>query len=141
VTKQGISAIVNTTGNDTCHLILRGSNSGPNSDESSVSDAQAKLTGASVNHRLMIDCSHGNSRKDHSKQPAVAQQVATQVANGSTAIMGVMIESHLKAGKQNHQAGTPLVYGQSITDACLDWESTVPVLEQLAAAVRDRRRK
>ncbi len=139
VTKQGISAIVNTTGNDTCHLILRGSNAGPNSDATSVSKAQATLSAAAVNDLIMIDCSHGNSRKDHTKQPIVAQDVANQIANGSRAVMGVMIESHLKAGKQNHQAGTPLVYGQSITDACLDWESTVPVLEQLAAAVRERR--
>jgi 3-deoxy-7-phosphoheptulonate synthase len=139
VTKQGISAIVNTTGNDTCHLILRGSNVGPNSDATSVSQAQATLSAAAVNDLIMIDCSHGNSRKDHTKQPIVAQDVANQIANGSRAVMGVMIESHLKAGKQNHQAGTPLVYGQSITDACLDWETTVPVLEQLAAAVRERR--
>jgi len=139
VTKQGISAIVNTTGNDTCHLILRGSNAGPNSDATSVSQAQATLSAAAVNDLIMIDCSHGNSRKDHTKQPIVAQDVANQIANGSRAVMGVMIESHLKAGKQNHQAGTPLVYGQSITDACLDWETTVPVLEQLAAAVRERR--
>ena len=139
VTKQGISAIVNTTGNDTCHLILRGSNVGPNSDATSVSQAQATLSAAAVNDLIMIDCSHGNSRKDHTKQPIVAQDVANQIANGSRAVMGVMIESHLKAGTQNHQAGTPLVYGQSITDACLDWESTVPVLEQLAAAVRERR--
>ena len=139
VTKQGISAIVNTTGNDTCHLILRGSNAGPNSDATSVSQAQATLSAAAVNDLIMIDCSHGNSRKDHTEQPIVAQDVANQIANGSRAVMGVMIESHLKAGKQNHQAGTPLVYGQSITDACLDWESTVPVLEQLAAAVRERR--
>lgn len=139
VTKQGISAIVNTTGNDTCHLILRGSNSGPNCDSESVTDAEKKLTAAGVNQRIMIDCSHGNSLKDHTRQPAVAAEVAAQVAAGTQAIMGVMIESHLKAGKQNHNDETPLVYGQSITDACLDWESTKPVLENLAAAVRERR--
>lgn len=139
VTKQGISAIVNTTGNDTCHLILRGANEGPNFDESSITDAQQKLAAAGVNDRIMIDCSHGNSRKDYTKQPAVAADVCRQLAAGSRAILGVMIESHLKAGKQNHDDATPLVYGQSITDACLDWDSTVPVLEQLAAAVRERR--
>jgi len=139
VTKQGISAIVNTTGNDTCHLILRGSNAGPNYDEASVNDAQKSLSVAGVNDHIMIDCSHGNSRKDHTRQPAVAAAVGDQVAAGSRAIVGVMLESHLKAGKQNHHDATPLVYGQSITDACLDWASTEPVLEQLAAAVRERR--
>jgi len=139
VTKQGISAIVNTTGNDTCHLILRGSNAGPNFDAASVNDASERLTLAKVNHHIMIDCSHGNSRKDHTRQPAVAAEVAAQVAAGSRSIMGVMIESHLKAGKQNHQSNTPLVYGQSITDACLAWEDTVPVLDVLAEAVRKRR--
>ncbi|MDA0823456.1 MAG: 3-deoxy-7-phosphoheptulonate synthase [Proteobacteria bacterium] len=141
VTKQGISAIVNTTGNDTCHLILRGSNVGPNCDRESIIDAQANLAAAAVNDRIMVDCSHGNSRKDHTQQPLVAAQLAQQIAEGSTSVMGVMLESHLKAGKQDHQNGVPLVYGQSITDACLDWESTVPVLEQLAAAVRTRRQR
>ena len=139
VTKQGISAIVNTTGNDTCHLILRGSNAGPNYDDESVSTAQGKLTGAGVNDRIMIDCSPGNSCKDHTRQPDVAASICRQLAGGSRAIMGVMIESHLKAGKQNHHDDTPLVYGQSITDACIDWESTEPVLDALAAAVRKRR--
>jgi len=139
VTKQGISAIVNTTGNDTCHLILRGSNSGPNYDEESITSAQQMLAKAAVNDHIMVDCSHGNSRKDHTKQVNVATDICGQVKSGSRAIMGVMIESHLKAGKQNHQAGVPLVYGQSITDACLDWESTEPLLEQLAASVRARR--
>jgi len=139
VTKQGISAIVNTTGNDTCHLILRGSNAGPNCDVASVDDATTKLSKANVNAHVMIDCSHGNSRKDHTRQPAVAAEVGAQVASGSQSVIGVMIESHLKAGKQNHHDETPLVYGQSITDACLDWESTKPVLDELAAAVRERR--
>ncbi len=139
VTKQGISAIVNTTGNDTCHLILRGSNSGPNYDADSISGAQQRLEAAGVNDHIMVDCSHGNSRKDHTKQPSVATDICDQVAAGSSAIMGVMIESHLKSGKQNHQEGTPLVYGQSITDACLEWASTEPVLDQLAASVRARR--
>lgn len=139
VTKQGISAIVNTTGNDTCHLILRGSNAGPNYDAESIASAQQRLAAAGINDHIMVDCSHGNSRKDHTKQPVVATDICDQVAAGSNAIMGVMIESHLKAGKQNHQDGTPLVYGQSITDACLDWTSTEPLLDQLAASVRARR--
>ena len=139
VTKQGISAIVNTTGNDTCHLILRGSNTGPNYDRDAIASAQQSLAAAAVNDLIMVDCSHGNSRKDHSKQPEVAREVGDQIAAGSRTIMGVMIESHLKAGKQNHQDGSSLVYGQSITDACLDWESTEPLLDQLAASVRARR--
>jgi len=139
VTKQGNSAIINTTGNDTCHLILRGSNAGPNYDRSSIMDAQKSLTAAGVNDHIMVDCSHGNSRKDHTKQPQVALDISEQIASGSGAVMGVMIESHLRAGKQNHQDGSPLVYGQSITDACLDWESTEPLLDQLATSVRARR--
>jgi 3-deoxy-7-phosphoheptulonate synthase len=141
VTKQGISAIVNTKGNDSCHLILRGANSGPNYDAESVARASHRLQEAGVNSRIMIDCSHGNSRKDHTRQPAVAHDVATQIGSGSAAIFGVMIESHLKAGKQNHHDGTPLVYGQSITDACIAWETTEPVLREFAAAVRQRRDK
>jgi 3-deoxy-7-phosphoheptulonate synthase len=104
-----------------------------------VSAAQKALSAAGVNDHIMIDCSHGNSRKDHTRQPAVAAAIGDQVAAGSRAVVGVMLESHLKAGKQNHHDETPLVYGQSITDACLDWESTEPVLQQLAAAVRERR--
>ncbi len=139
VTKQGISAIVNTTGNETCHLILRGSNTGPNYDLDAIASAQKSLSAAGVNDLIMVDCSHGNSRKDHTKQAGVASAISEQIASGSRAIMGVMIESHLKAGKQNHQDGSSLVYGQSITDACLDWESTEPLLDQLAASVRARR--
>ena len=89
----------------------------------------------------MIDCSHGNSRKDHRNQPAVAGEVAAQVAAGNRSLCGVMLESHLREGKQNHSAATPLVYGQSITDACIAWDTTVPVLEELAAAVQARRAK
>ncbi len=139
VTKQGISAIVNTTGNGTCHLILRGSNAGPNYDDASVCAAQQKLAAAGVNDHVMIDCSHGNSLKDYTRQPAVAGNICRQIAGGSRAIMGVMIESHLKAGKQDHHDDTPLIYGQSITDGCLDWASTEPVLNELASAVSERR--
>jgi 3-deoxy-7-phosphoheptulonate synthase len=87
----------------------------------------------------MVDCSHGNSRKDHTRQPQVAAEVAAQLAAGGDTICGVMIESHLKAGRQNQVPGQPLEYGQSITDACIAWDDTVPVLEQLAEAVRARR--
>jgi 3-deoxy-7-phosphoheptulonate synthase len=139
VTKQGLSAIVTTTGNDACHLILRGSQGGPNHDAKSVAEVAAKLRNVGLPARIMIDCSHGNSQKDYRRQPAVAHEVAEQVATGSDAICGVMLESHLVEGRQDLEPGKPLVYGQSITDACISWEMTVPILEELADAVRARR--
>jgi 3-deoxy-7-phosphoheptulonate synthase len=139
VTKQGISAIVTTKGNELCHVILRGSNTGPNHDAASVEQCAGILRKAGQPARLMVDCSHGNSRKDHTRQPQVAAEVAAQLAAGGDTICGVMIESHLKAGRQNQVPGQPLEYGQSITDACIAWDDTVPVLEQLAEAVRARR--
>jgi len=140
VTKQGISAIVTTKGNENCHVILRGSNSGPNYDAKAVEACAATLAQAGLSNRIMIDCSHGNSRKDHNRQPAVAADISAQVSAGSQLIGGLMIESHLKEGKQNHSGDTPLIYGQSITDACLSWAATEPVLVALAAAVQSRRR-
>ena len=139
VTKQGIAAIVTTKGNDTCHLILRGSNAGPNYDDASVGAVATALAAAGLRDRMMIDCSHGNSRKDHRQQPEVVRELCRQIAAGSYLICGVMLESHLKEGKQNHTNATPLVYGQSITDACMSWEMTEPLLYELAAAVRQRR--
>jgi len=139
VTKEGLAAIVGTRGNPDCHVILRGSSSGPNHDVASVARAAGALSEAGLPRRLMIDCSHGNSGKDHNRQPAVAGEVAAQIVAGQSAIVGVMIESHLVGGKQSHQPGRQLVYGQSITDGCLGWEETVPVLEGLAEAVRRRR--
>ncbi len=139
VTKQSIAAIVSTSGNDTCHLILRGSNSGPNHDAQSIEAAAAALRAADLRDRLMVDCSHGNSLKDHRRQPEVARELCQQIAAGSQSICGVMLESHLKEGKQSHHAATPLVYGQSITDACMSWAMTEPVLHELADAVRQRR--
>ncbi|MGB1881286.1 MAG: 3-deoxy-7-phosphoheptulonate synthase, partial [Gammaproteobacteria bacterium] len=139
VTKQSIAAIVSTAGNDTCHLILRGSNRGPNYDAAAIAEAAQALRDAGLRERLMVDCSHGNSRKDHKRQPEVAASLCEQLAAGSHNICGVMLESHLKEGKQNHADATPLVYGQSITDACMSWEMTAPVLRDLAAAVRARR--
>jgi 3-deoxy-7-phosphoheptulonate synthase len=139
VTKQGLSAIVTTTGNDACHLILRGSQTGPNHDAKSVAEVAAKLRKVGLTDRIMIDCSHGNSQKDYRRQPEVAHVVAEQVAAGTDAICGVMLESHLVEGRQDLEAGKPLVYGQSITDACISWETTVPILEELADAVRARR--
>lgn len=139
VTKQGISAIVGTTGNDCCHVILRGSTAGGNYDQSSVEDVASRLARASLPHRLMVDCSHGNSEKDHRRQPLVAAEVARQVREGSGSIFGVMLESHLLEGRQSLEAGQPLTYGQSITDACISWETTVEVLEELAEAAAARR--
>lgn len=139
VTKQGISAIVTTTGNDCCHLILRGSNHGPNYDAASVAEAAARLRAEGVPHRVMLDCSHGNSNKDYRRQPAVVQDVAGQINAGSDDICGVMIESHLKEGNQKLVDKQTLTYGQSITDACISWETTAPLLDELAAAVRARR--
>jgi 3-deoxy-7-phosphoheptulonate synthase len=139
VTKQGLSAIVETRGNDACHVILRGSSAGPNHDAPSVDALVEKLRASGLPERVMVDCSHGNSRKDYKRQLEVAAEVADHVSSGSTAVCGVMLESHLVEGRQDLVPGKPLTYGQSITDACISWEATVPVLEQLATAVRQRR--
>jgi 3-deoxy-7-phosphoheptulonate synthase len=139
VTKQGLSAIVATRGNPDCHIILRGSSKGPNFQTEPVAKAIAELTKAGLPPQLMIDCSHGNSRKDPENQPAVARDIAEQIRAGSGSVTGVMIESHLVAGRQDRAPGRQLTYGQSITDACLAWDDTVPTLHMLAAAVRARR--
>jgi len=139
VTKQGLSAIVATRGNPDCHLILRGGNSEPNYDAGAVARAIAVLEKAKLPGRLMIDCSHGNSRKDPARQPEVARDIAGQIRAGGRAIAGVMIESHLVGGRQDAAPGRPLTRGQSITDACLAWSDTVPTLRDLADAVRARR--
>ncbi len=139
VTKHGLAAIVATRGNPDCHVILRGASHGPNYSAEPVAKAIAALAAAGVPQRLMVDCSHGNSGKDHQRQPVVAADVASQIAGGQRAMIGVMIESHLLGGAQKLVVGKPPTYGQSITDACLGWEPTVPVLEQLAQAVQARR--
>jgi len=139
VTKQGLSAIVATRGNPDCHLILRGGNSEPNYDAAAVARAVAVLEKAKLPARLMIDCSHGNSRKDPARQPAVASDIAGQIRAGGRTIAGVMIESHLVGGRQDATPGKPLTRGQSITDACLAWPDTLPMLRELADAVRARR--
>ena len=139
VTKQGVSAIVSTTGNKSCHLILRGSSLGPNFDEDHVKEAEEALQKAGINNRIMIDCSHGNSCKDYRKQPAVAANIAEQISSGSEQVVAVMIESNIVEGAQ--PLSSDLVYGKSITDQCIGWETTVEVLETLAAAVRKRRAK
>ena len=139
VTKQGISAIVATTGNDACHVILRGASAGPNYDRRTVDALAGRLDEEGLPHRVMIDFSHGNSEKDHQRQSAVADEVAAQIAAGSDHIFGVMMESHLAEGRQDLVPGRAPVYGQSITDACMSWEQTAQVLELLAEAVRRRR--
>jgi 3-deoxy-7-phosphoheptulonate synthase len=139
VTKQGISAIVGTTGNQDCHLILRGAHDAPNYDAASVARAAAQLETAGLPVRVMIDCSHGNSGKDPARQPIVAADIAAQVAGGSLQLLGVMIESHLVGGRQDLGPGRALVHGQSITDACLAWSDTIPVLETLASAAHARK--
>ncbi len=142
VTKQGVAAIVATMGNSDCHAILRGGSSGPNFGRSAVKDVTDALEGAGLPRKVMIDCSHANSGKRHEVQSEVAHDVAGQVAEGSREIFGVMLESFLEDGNQKHsqESGADgLVYGQSITDACMGWERTVPVLEELAGAVRQRR--
>ncbi|MBT6178343.1 MAG: 3-deoxy-7-phosphoheptulonate synthase [Deltaproteobacteria bacterium] len=139
VTKQSLAAIVSTKGNPNCHVILRGSSQGTNYDSESVAQAVAKLQKADVTQKLMVDCSHGNSQKDHNKQPLVADDVAKQVAAGGKDIFGLMVESHINEGRQNLKAGETLSYGQSITDACLGRENTQALLENLAEAVRKRR--
>jgi 3-deoxy-7-phosphoheptulonate synthase len=140
VTEQGLCAIVSTTGNPDCHVILRGGASGPNHDALSVQKTAEALRTAGLPVRIMVDTSHGNSGKDHRRQPLVASDLAEQIGEGEAAIFGVMIESFLVEGRQDLVDPASLRYGQSITDACIGWEATVPVLQSLAAAVRARRR-
>ncbi len=137
MTKMGMAAIFETRGNADCHVILRGGRA-PNFDAAGVAAACELLRAAGLPERVMIDVSHGNSRKQYQRQVDVAQDVAAQVAAGDTRIVGVMIESHLEAGRQDLVPGRPLQPGVSITDACLGFEQTVPVLQGLASAVRRR---
>jgi 3-deoxy-7-phosphoheptulonate synthase len=140
VTKDGVVAIFQTSGNPDAHVILRGgSRTGPNYGAEFVTDAAARIQKAGLSTRLVIDCSHGNSSKDHRRQPLVAADIAAQVAAGSRVIAGVMIESHLAEGRQDWKGKEASAYGCSITDACISFEQTVPVLDGLAAAVRARR--
>jgi 3-deoxy-7-phosphoheptulonate synthase len=135
VTAQGLASVVTTRGNADTHVILRGGERGTNYDAASVQVALSALKQARLPRRLMIDASHGNSGKDHRRQPVVAREVAEQIAGGEHGIVGVLLESFLVDGRQDLVARDSLVYGQSITDACMGWEMTVPVLRELAAAV------
>ena len=138
--KNGESAIFSTTGNPDTHMILRGGKE-PNYDAASVNDAGELLETAKLPNIVMIDFSHANSRKDPRKQIEVGENVAGQIANGDERIFGVMIESHLVEGRQEVVPGKPLTYGQSITDACLGWEDTMPLIDTLADAVKQRRQR
>lgn len=141
VTKPGVVAIVGTVGNEDAFVILRGGTKGTNYDADSIAEAKAALAKSGVNPRLMVDCSHGNSLKNHKNQPKVAAVLAEQIEKGEDAIMGVMIESHINEGNQKvpKEGKSGLKYGVSITDACIGWEDTVSVLDQLAASVKKRR--
>jgi 3-deoxy-7-phosphoheptulonate synthase len=140
LTREGAPAVLATSGNDQCHLVLRGgSRTGPNYDREHIAAAVELLKKAGAPPVVLVDCSHGNSGKQHDQQRQVAADLATQIAAGSRAIFGFMLESNLVGGAQRHDQGRPLVYGQSITDACLALDETVPALEQLAAATANRR--
>ncbi|MDX6914002.1 3-deoxy-7-phosphoheptulonate synthase AroG [Pectobacterium carotovorum] len=140
VTKWGHSAIVNTSGNNDCHIILRGGKT-PNYSAEHVSEVKTGLEKAGLTPQVMIDFSHANSSKQFKKQMDVCTDVSGQIAQGDKAIMGVMVESHLVEGNQSLESGEPLVYGRSVTDACIGWEDTESLLRQLASAVRERRSK
>jgi 3-deoxy-7-phosphoheptulonate synthase len=139
VTEQGLAAFVSTRGNPYGHVILRGGARGPNYDRASVRAALDALREAGLPERLIVDASHGNSERDHLRQPIVAREIAEQVAAGERGIAGVMVESFLVAGRQELSDPFRLVYGQSITDACIGWDDTVALLQDLATAARERR--
>ncbi len=138
LTREGAPAVLGTAGNDQTHLVLRGGTRGPNFAADHVRAAAELLKKNGLPPHVMVDCSHANSGKDPARQPLVAADLATQIASGDRAIVATMIESHLLGGTQDYQA-RPLVYGRSITDACLAWEQTLPVLATLAEGVRKRR--
>lgn len=141
VTKPGVVAIVGTVGNDDCFVILRGGTKGTNYDAKSIAEAKAALKKSGVRDRLMVDCSHGNSQKNHMNQPKVAATLAEQIEKGESSIMGVMIESNINEGNQKvpKEGKDGLKYGVSITDACIGWQDTESVLDTLAQAVKKRR--
>jgi 3-deoxy-7-phosphoheptulonate synthase len=140
VTKQGVAAIVETRGNRDCHLILRGGARGANYDAATLAEVGAALGKAGLPDRVIVDCSHANSGKDPARQAEVASEVGTQIAAGNRSIVGVMLESFLEEGRQDVKPGAPLVYGKSITDACMSWDRTETVLGELGAAVAARRK-
>jgi 3-deoxy-7-phosphoheptulonate synthase len=139
VTKQGLTAIVATKGNLDCHVILRGGTGRPNYQPEQIAETVEMLEGEGLGGRVMVDCSHANSGKDYEKQAGVAIALGQQIAQGSTGVCGVMLESFLVGGRQDTKPGVDLTYGQSITDACMSWDVTVPVIEGLADSVQQRR--
>lgn len=141
ITVDGLAALLTTSGNPDCHVILRGSSAGPNYDPASVTETLERLAKAGLPERVIVDASHGNSGKDHVRQGEVVTELAGRIAAGERGIAGLMMESFLTAGRQELVLGrgAELAYGQSITDACLDWDSTTDLLDTLAAAVRARR--
>ncbi|MGH3153571.1 MAG: 3-deoxy-7-phosphoheptulonate synthase [Streptosporangiaceae bacterium] len=139
VTRAGAAAVVTTMGNPDCHVILRGGRPGPNYRADQVGEALEMITKAGLAQRVMVDASHGNSGKDHRRQPAVAADLAGQLSDGEPGLIGVMLESFLLAGRQEPGDPATLAYGQSVTDACLDFDATADVLRDLAGAVRRRR--
>ncbi|MFH8727944.1 3-deoxy-7-phosphoheptulonate synthase [Streptomyces termitum] len=138
---DGRAAVVSTAGNPDGHVVLRGGSAGPNYEAGPVADALAQLAAAGLPQRLVVDASHGNSNKDHERQPLVIDDIARRVADGEEGVAGVMIESFLAAGRQDLTIGRTdlLTYGQSVTDACVDWQETARMIEKLAAAVDARR--
>ncbi|WP_338861432.1 3-deoxy-7-phosphoheptulonate synthase [Mycetohabitans rhizoxinica] len=139
MTKMGMAAIFETRGNGDAHVILRGGKNGPNYDAAAIEESCAVLRAAGLREHVMVDCSHANSGKSHLRQADVARDLAAQLSRGERRLSGVMIESHLDEGRQDLKPGVPLRWGVSITDACLGWAQTEPVLEMLAGAVRARR--
>jgi 3-deoxy-7-phosphoheptulonate synthase len=139
VDESGTPAILHTSGNPDCHVILRGGRGAPNYDEGTVASALERLGAAGLAQRLVIDASHDNSGKDHLRQPEVVSDLSEQIGSGNGAIVGVMLESFLVGGSQKPVPGGPLTYGQSVTDPCMDWDTTAVALDQLAGAVRARR--
>ena len=139
VTEQGLAGIVSTRGNPDCHVILRGGATGTNYDAIHVQKTLAALRDAGLPPRLMIDASHGNSEKDYRRQPVVVHDVATQVAQGEAGVIGMMMESFLVDGRQELVDPKRLAFGQSITDACIGWETTETALRELAENVKARR--
>ena len=141
MTKMGMAAIFETRGNIDTHVILRGGKQGPNYDAASIDACCAALARAGQREQVMVDCSHANSNKSHDRQIDVARELAQQIAGGDARITGIMIESNINAGRQDLKPGVPLAHGVSITDACISWPQTLPVLDDLARAVRARRER
>jgi 3-deoxy-7-phosphoheptulonate synthase len=139
VTEQGLAGIVETRGNEDCHVILRGGNEGPNYDAVHVREVMDRLAENHLPQRLVIDASHGNSSRDFRRQPDVIRSIAEQVSSGGTGVVGAMLESFLVEGRQDLTNPSSLTYGQSITDACIGWDTTEATLDELARAVRARR--